>query len=97
MRWEAEHEEADFDFSNNQAERCFVWIISFMEPELSPNVSKPKKSFTCVTCLLLFNSAEGQRAHYHSELHKFNSKRKIVGLPPIAEQVLDSKTKGNHK
>ena len=38
--------------------------------------------YKCGACYALFSTFEDQRAHYKSEWHKFNLKRKVAGLPP---------------
>jgi pre-60S factor REI1 len=40
--------------------------------------------FTCITCKLLFRSAEEQKEHHKSEFHKYNLKRKVADLPPVS-------------
>lgn len=44
-------------------------------------------SFTCVSCGLLFDTSAEQKAHFKSEFHRFNLKRKCVGLPPVSEEA----------
>ena len=38
---------------------------------------------TCITCQVAFINAEIQRHHYKSDWHRYNLKRKVVGLPPV--------------
>eukprot|EP01132_Coremiostelium_polycephalum_P005429 gene5429-6773_t len=47
--------------------------------------------FTCISCRIFFTTAEGQRTHYKSELHRFNLKRKVFDLPPVTESVFNAK------
>lgn len=41
----------------------------------------------CTACELMFDSIDLQKDHYKSELHQYNLKRRIVDLPPVAEEV----------
>lgn len=47
-----------------------------------PNLSKQDR-FTCICCRIKFESTELQRAHFKSEWHLYNLKRKICNLDPI--------------
>lgn len=38
---------------------------------------------TCLACRVVFDDAESQRAHYKSDWHRYNLKRKIAELPPV--------------
>ena len=40
-------------------------------------------SFTCISCRVAFASADLQRAHYKSDWHRYNLKRKVAELPPV--------------
>jgi hypothetical protein len=40
----------------------------------------------CPTCNLVFDNEELFKVHYHSDLHHYNSKRKIVGLKPVSQE-----------
>ena len=39
--------------------------------------------YTCITCAVVFSSAELQRAHYKTDWHRYNLKRKVAELPPV--------------
>lgn len=39
--------------------------------------------FTCLTCLVAFNDPELQRAHYKTDWHRYNLKRKVAEMPPV--------------
>lgn len=62
-----------------------------------PHGSDPQHSqFTCNTCGIKFIAAELQRKHMKTDWHRYNLKRRVVGLPSIssdvfAEKVLQSK------
>ncbi|RCK55943.1 Cytoplasmic 60S subunit biogenesis factor REI1 [Candida viswanathii] len=47
--------------------------------------------FTCNTCNLQFPTAEDQRSHMKSEWHRYNLKRRVAQLPPIDEELFNSK------
>ncbi|KAJ1899398.1 pre-60S factor rei1 [Kickxella alabastrina] len=54
--------------------------------------------FTCMACQVAFYSADQQRAHYRSDWHRYNLKRKVADLPPVtaesfAERVLAQQAK----
>lgn len=61
-----------------------------------PHGSDPQHSqFTCNTCGIKFITAELQRKHMKTDWHRYNLKRRVVGLPSIlsdvfAEKVLQS-------
>lgn len=40
--------------------------------------------FTCITCRVAFRDLEIQRQHYKSDWHRYNLKRKVAELPPVA-------------
>ena len=41
----------------------------------------------CNSCAIYFQSAGEQREHYKTDFHLYNTKRRVVGLDPIAEEV----------
>ena len=45
----------------------------------------------CQACHLTFDDFEAQRAHYKTELHRFNLKRKVAGLPHVPQDVFESR------
>eukprot|EP01120_Amphizonella_sp_Union-15-10_P002266 TRINITY_DN12428_c0_g1_i1.p1 TRINITY_DN12428_c0_g1~~TRINITY_DN12428_c0_g1_i1.p1 ORF type:complete len:372 (-),score=61.38 TRINITY_DN12428_c0_g1_i1:43-1134(-) len=50
-------------------------------------------TLTCLTCRQFFTQYEAQRQHYKSDFHRFNMKRKIVGLPSVTIEVFEQKLK----
>ena len=40
--------------------------------------------FTCVTCHIGFKEHECQRDHYKTDWHRYNLKRKVADMPPVA-------------
>ena len=47
--------------------------------------------FTCVGCATQFNEQNAHRAHYKSNWHRYNLKRKVAGLVPMPEHVFIQK------
>ena len=41
--------------------------------------------FKCITCCVQFDNIEDYRAHFQSEWHCYNLKRKVAGLPPVTK------------
>lgn len=42
--------------------------------------------YTCITCAVAFASADLQRAHYKTDWHRYNLKRKVAELPPVTAE-----------
>lgn len=47
--------------------------------------------YTCNTCELQFESSPAQRVHMKSDWHRYNLKRRVANLPPISEEIFNSK------
>ncbi|KAI9736543.1 MAG: hypothetical protein M1818_006054 [Claussenomyces sp. TS43310] len=47
--------------------------------------------FTCNTCQVAFRNSELQRGHMRSDWHRYNLKRRVTSLPPIASEVFTEK------
>lgn len=47
--------------------------------------------FTCVTCRVVFETAELQRDHYKTEWHRYNLKRQAAELPAIGIELFNEK------
>ena len=41
------------------------------------------RSYTCFACRVMFDVADAQRAHYKTDWHRYNLKRKVAELPPV--------------
>ena len=57
-------------------------------------------SYTCISCRVAFADGEVQRAHYKSDWHRYNLKRKVAEMPPVTaeafrEKVLAQKAESN--
>ena len=46
--------------------------------------------FYCPTCLLSFENHDQLKAHYKSHMHQYNTKRKMVGLPPVRPEEFET-------
>lgn len=53
--------------------------------------SQSLSSFTCITCRVAFKDAEVQRAHYKTDWHRYNLKRKVAELPPVSTETFQEK------
>ena len=47
--------------------------------------------FKCITCCVQFDNIEDYRAHFQSEWHCYNLKRKVAGLPPVTKIDFDER------
>ncbi|XP_072936127.1 cytoplasmic 60S subunit biogenesis factor ZNF622 [Epargyreus clarus] len=52
--------------------------------------------FTCITCQVLFKSADLQRQHYKLDWHRYNLKRKVASIPPVTLEEFEQRAK-EHK
>ncbi|XP_072681164.1 cytoplasmic 60S subunit biogenesis factor ZNF622 [Canis lupus baileyi] len=43
-------------------------------------------TYTCITCRVAFGDAEVQRAHYKSDWHRYNLKRKVAAMGPVSAE-----------
>lgn len=50
-------------------------------------------TYTCITCHVAFPHAELQREHYKTDWHRYNLKRKVVGMPPVTAATFQDKVK----
>lgn len=56
------------------------------------NTSRPSTHpYSCNSCQVAFRSPEQQRAHMHTDWHRYNLKRRITSLPPLASEVFAEK------
>lgn len=58
---------------------------------------KGTMSYTCISCRVAFTDGEVQRAHYKTDWHRYNLKRKVADMPPVTaenfeERVLAQRT-----
>ena len=51
----------------------------------------PAVMFTCITCRVAFVDADLQRAHYKTEWHRYNLKRKVAELPPVSNEAFQER------
>ncbi|XP_067425946.1 cytoplasmic 60S subunit biogenesis factor ZNF622 [Emydura macquarii macquarii] len=43
-------------------------------------------SYTCMSCRVAFKDADIQRAHYKTDWHRYNLKRKVADMPPVTAE-----------
>lgn len=43
-------------------------------------------TYTCITCRVAFDDAEMQRAHYKTDWHRYNLKRKVADMAPVTAE-----------
>ncbi|XP_022437126.1 zinc finger protein 622 [Delphinapterus leucas] len=43
-------------------------------------------TYTCNTCRALLDDAEAQRAHYKTDWHRYNLRRKVAGMAPVGAE-----------
>ncbi|KAI9835867.1 MAG: hypothetical protein M1819_001765 [Sarea resinae] len=66
-------------------------ITSSRTAPLAPASTAASHPFTCNSCQVAFRSSELQRAHMHSDWHRYNLKRRVASLPPLASEVFAEK------
>ena len=50
-----------------------------------------RQPFTCITCQVTFANPEHQRAHYKTDWHRYNLKRKVAELPFVTATIFQEK------
>ena len=48
-------------------------------------------AYTCITCRVVFHEPEVQRAHYKTDWHRYNLKRKVAELPTVTAEEFREK------
>ncbi|XP_076150561.1 cytoplasmic 60S subunit biogenesis factor ZNF622 [Alosa pseudoharengus] len=43
-------------------------------------------SYTCISCRVAFTDGDVQRAHYKTDWHRYNLKRKVADMPPVTAE-----------
>ncbi|XP_055084669.1 cytoplasmic 60S subunit biogenesis factor ZNF622 [Periophthalmus magnuspinnatus] len=43
-------------------------------------------SYTCISCRVAFGDGDIQRAHYKTDWHRYNLKRKVADMPPVTAE-----------
>lgn len=49
--------------------------------------------YTCITCQVLFKTADLQREHYKLDWHRYNLKRKVASIPPVTLEEFEERAK----
>lgn len=52
----------------------------------SDPVMSSLSTYTCITCRVSFAEPDIQRAHYKTDWHRYNLKRKVAELPPVTAE-----------
>ena len=60
-------------------------------PGPASNSDEQPPLFTCLSCSIAFLNPEDQRAHYRSDLHRYNMKRRVANLPPVKAEAFNRK------
>lgn len=55
----------------------------------APQKNKETVQVGCTTCEVEFSDLETHKAHYRSDFHAYNLRRRVLSLPPIAEPVYE--------
>ncbi|TWW73081.1 Zinc finger protein 622 [Takifugu flavidus] len=50
------------------------------------NMWTVRMSYTCISCRVAFTDGELQRAHYKTDWHRYNLKRKVAEMPPVTAE-----------
>lgn len=50
-------------------------------------------TYTCITCQVMFKTAELQREHYKLDWHRYNLKRKVASIPPVTLEEFEQRAK----
>ena len=74
----------------------FLLYSASLHINYSPNILSLKYYFSemvfkCITCCVQFDNIEDYRAHFQSEWHCYNLKRKVAGLPPVTKIDFDER------
>lgn len=62
------------------------------EPQIESETKGPIKRWSCNTCKAEFDSLFDQRAHFKSDIHRFNIKLSIAGKNTVKEEDFDELT-----
>ncbi|XP_034412220.1 zinc finger protein 622 [Cyclopterus lumpus] len=54
-------------------------------------------SYTCISCRVAFADGEVQRAHYKSDWHRYNLKRKVADMPPVTDENFQERVLAQRK
>ena len=64
----------------------FLFEISSMSSKVTPLLS-----LTCITCRIAFKDVDTHRAHYKTDWHRYNLKRKVAELVPVSAEHFQEK------
>ncbi len=87
-----------FSMGKKQDSTCFFATCSVVLTHRSSlhNYSKMatvpvKQRYTCISCQVAFANPEHQRAHFKTDWHRYNLKRKVAELPSVTATVFQEK------
>jgi len=66
-----------------------IWLL-IMATEATGNVLDTHP-YTCNSCAVAFRNSDAQRTHMRSDWHRYNLKRKVADLPPVAADDFNQK------
>ena len=77
------------DFKNPHDEQ--EEIPSYEQPHIDDEGTSQSHPYTCLSCSLAFTDTASQREHYATDLHRYNSKRRVAGLGPVSLELYNEK------
>lgn len=57
-----------------------------LKPSPSGHSASMMSSYTCISCRVQFADPDVQRAHYKTDWHRYNLKRKVANMPPVTAE-----------
>ncbi|KAK5996600.1 Cytoplasmic 60S subunit biogenesis factor REI1-like protein [Cladobotryum mycophilum] len=61
------------------------------QPAAAGQATSTSHPYTCNTCQVAYRNIDLQKAHMKSDWHRYNLKRRVASLPPIASEVFTEK------
>ena len=74
--------------SSKELDQKVVQPLPTQENDLANDTDSPS-TVSCSTCGLLFNSHLDQRSHVRSDLHRYNTKRRLNELSSLTEEEFE--------
>lgn len=67
---------------------CLIGIIDLFLFSVNPApfLQVAMASYTCISCRVAFTDGDVQRAHYKTDWHRYNLKRKVADMPPVTAE-----------
>lgn len=54
-------------------------------------------TYTCISCRVAFRDAEMQRAHYKTDWHRYNLRRKVAGMAPVTAEGFQERVRAQRE